>query len=122
MSLLATLDWGIVAVYFVLVFGVAIWVLIEAGRRLTGDVEVESGWMLAVAFAGLLANLVAFWLLRPGASESVNVEGAYLEVLGDLLATDVGRRENRVEPHPHESHRLFAPRAHSHLALPFGVR
>jgi len=70
-----------------LLFGVAIWVLIEAGRRLTGDVEVESGWMLAVAFVGLLANLVAFWLLRPGAAESVNVEGAYLEVVADTLGS-----------------------------------
>jgi cobalt-zinc-cadmium efflux system protein len=43
--------------------------------------------MLVVALAGLVANLVAFGLLRSGARESLNVRGAYLEVLGDLLGS-----------------------------------
>ena len=37
--------------------------------------------------AGLLANLVAFALLRSGSTESLNVRGAYLEVVGDLLGS-----------------------------------
>jgi cobalt-zinc-cadmium efflux system protein len=38
---------------------------------------------------GLLANLVAFALLRSGAKESINVEGAYLEVLADTVGSVV---------------------------------
>ena len=40
-----------------------------------------------VAALGLLANLVAFWLLREGSKESINVEGAYLEVLADTVGS-----------------------------------
>jgi len=68
-------------------FGVAIWVLIEAARRLTGDPEVLGLPMLVVAVLGLMANLVAFWLLRDGSKESLNVEGAYLEVLADTVGS-----------------------------------
>jgi cobalt-zinc-cadmium efflux system protein len=45
------------------------------------------GPMLVVAILGLVANLAAFVLLRPGAGESLNVEGAYLEVLADLFGS-----------------------------------
>ena len=43
--------------------------------------------MLVVAVLGLAANLVAFALLRSGAKESLNVEGAYLEVLADTVGS-----------------------------------
>jgi cobalt-zinc-cadmium efflux system protein len=71
----------------VLLFGVASFVLVEAVRRLGDPPEVRAGPMLAVAAAGFAANLVAFGLLRTGARESLNVRGAYLEVLGDLLSS-----------------------------------
>ncbi|GGM66018.1 cation efflux system protein [Micromonospora sonchi] len=71
----------------VLLFGVAIYVLVEAVRRLDEPPQVMAGPMLAVAVAGLIANVVAFLLLRSGAQESLNVRGAYLEVLGDLVAS-----------------------------------
>lgn len=71
----------------VLLFGVAIYVLVEALRRFGAPPDVPAGPMLVVAIAGLVANLVAFWLLRSGARESINVRGAYLEVLGDLLGS-----------------------------------
>ncbi|HET6214079.1 MAG TPA: cation diffusion facilitator family transporter [Micromonosporaceae bacterium] len=71
----------------VLLFGVALYVLVEAVRRLAEPREVLAGPMLVVAAAGLAANLVAFALLRSGARESLNVRGAYLEVLGDLLGS-----------------------------------
>jgi cobalt-zinc-cadmium efflux system protein len=70
-----------------LLFGVAIWVLIEAVRRLTDEPEVLGVPMLVVAVLGLLANLVAFALLREGSKESLNVEGAYLEVLADTVGS-----------------------------------
>ena len=70
-----------------LLFGVAIYVLVEAARRLTGDAEVLGIPMLVVATLGLVVNLIAFALLREGSKESLNVEGAYLEVLADTLGS-----------------------------------
>jgi cobalt-zinc-cadmium efflux system protein len=71
----------------VLLLGVAGYVLVEAIGRLDDGPEVDAGPVLVVAAAGLAANLVAFALLRPGAGESLNVEGAYLEVLADTVAS-----------------------------------
>ncbi len=70
-----------------LLFGVAIWVLVEAVRRLFDDPEVLGVPMLVVAALGLAANIVAFLLLREGAKESLNMEGAYLEVLADTIGS-----------------------------------
>lgn len=70
-----------------LLFGVAIYVLVEAVRRVTGRPEVLGVPMLVVAVLGLAVNLVAFALLREGSKESLNVEGAYLEVLADTLGS-----------------------------------
>lgn len=71
----------------VLLAGVALYVLIEAVRRFGAPEPVAAGPMLVVAAAGLIANIVAFGLLRAGAQESINVRGAYLEVLADLLGS-----------------------------------
>lgn len=71
----------------VLLIGVGIYVVIEAFRRLSDPVEVLSGPMLVVALIGLAANVVAFFLLRAGATESLNVRGAYLEVLSDMVGS-----------------------------------
>ncbi|HEX2373373.1 MAG TPA: cation diffusion facilitator family transporter [Actinomycetota bacterium] len=71
----------------VLLFGVAGFVLVEAWRRLTEPPEVASGLMLAVAAVGLVANAVSMWLLRGAQHHSLNLRGAYLEVLGDLLGS-----------------------------------
>ncbi len=73
----------------VLLFAVGFYVLWEAIDRLRHPESVHSGEMLVVAIAGALANVVCFLLLREGANESLNVRGAYLEVLADLL-TSVG--------------------------------
>ncbi len=71
----------------VLLFAVAVWILWEAIQRFSHPPEVLGAPMLIVASIGLLVNLVAFWLLRGGARESLNVEGAYLEVLADTLGS-----------------------------------
>jgi cobalt-zinc-cadmium efflux system protein len=70
-----------------LLFGVAIYVLVEAIGRFDDPPEVRSGLLLVVAGLGLAANLVAFALLRKGAQESLNLEGAYLEVLSDTVGS-----------------------------------
>jgi cobalt-zinc-cadmium efflux system protein len=71
----------------VLLFAVAVYVVVEAARRWGDPPEVLVGPMLVVAVLGLVANLAAFGLLRAGAKESLNVEGAYLEVLSDLVGS-----------------------------------
>lgn len=71
----------------ILLSGVAVYVLVEAVRRFGDPPEVVVGPMLVVAVLGLLANVAAFALLRAGAQESINLQGAYLEVLGDLLGS-----------------------------------
>jgi cobalt-zinc-cadmium efflux system protein len=70
-----------------LLFGVAVWVVVEAIGRFSDAPEVMGPEMLTVAILGLAANLVAFALLREGAKESLNVEGAYLEVLADTVGS-----------------------------------
>jgi len=65
----------------------SIYILYEAYLRLAVPPEILSGPMLAVAVAGLLVNLASMRLLAGGASESLNVKGAYYEVLGDMLGS-----------------------------------
>lgn len=68
---------------------VAISVGYQAISRLIepGDLEIKSLPMLLVAGLGLVANIVAALILRPRAESSINMRGAYLEVLGDLLGS-----------------------------------
>jgi cobalt-zinc-cadmium efflux system protein len=71
----------------VLLAAVAGYVVYEAIGRFGDAPEIDDTTMLVVAVLGLAANLVAFALLRRGASESLNVEGAYLEVLSDTIGS-----------------------------------
>ena len=70
-----------------LMLGVAVYICIEALGRIGAEPEVASGPMLVVGALGLLINLISIVLLRAGASESLNVKGAYLEVLADTLGS-----------------------------------
>jgi cobalt-zinc-cadmium efflux system protein len=70
-----------------LLVGVAVWVLIKAVDRLREPVEIEAGLMLVVAAVGVLANLAGLLVLRPAQAKSLNMRGAYLEVLGDLIGS-----------------------------------
>jgi cobalt-zinc-cadmium efflux system protein len=71
----------------VLLFAVAGYVLFEAVRRIGGAPDVASTPVLVVGVLGLAVNVVAFFLLRAGAKESLNLEGAYLEVMADALGS-----------------------------------
>ncbi|MGO4785377.1 cation diffusion facilitator family transporter [Cryobacterium sp. W22_MBD10_FK3] len=68
---------------------VAGFVVVGAIGRLTAGApaEVLAAPMLVVAVVGLLANIVGILLLRPAAAGSINMRGAYLEVLGDALGS-----------------------------------
>lgn len=71
----------------VLLFAVAGWVLYEAVGRLSAPPEVPGLPVTIVAVVGLVMNVLAFLLLRGGAKESLNVRGAYLEVMADMLGS-----------------------------------
>ncbi|WP_148575350.1 cation diffusion facilitator family transporter [Nocardioides caldifontis] len=70
-----------------LMLGAATYVVIEAIGRLGEDVMVETGPMLVVGALGLVVNVIAMLLLRGGAAESLNVKGAYLEVVADTAGS-----------------------------------
>ena len=70
-----------------LLVGVAVWVAIQAVDRLRQPAEVDTGLMLAIAVVGVLANAAGLVLLHRGQADSLNVRGAYLEVLADLFGS-----------------------------------
>jgi cation diffusion facilitator family transporter len=70
-----------------LLLGVAAYVLVAAIRRVGHPPDIDSGLMLVIAAVGLVVNLVALGILHRGRDESLNVRGAYLEVLADAFGS-----------------------------------
>lgn len=68
-------------------FGVSFYILYEAYRRFQEPPEVNSLPMMIVAVIGLAVNLVGIYNLRRGSKESLNVQGAFLEVVSDTLGS-----------------------------------
>jgi cobalt-zinc-cadmium efflux system protein len=73
----------------VVLLGISIYVLFEAYQRFQNPPEVQSKSMLIVAGIGLLVNIVGMMILRKDSEGSLNMKGAYFEVLSDML-TSVG--------------------------------
>lgn len=67
--------------------GVSVYIVIEAIGRIGSSTEVGSTAMFVVGGIGLVINVVSLLLLRGGASESLNVKGAYLEVVADTVGS-----------------------------------
>jgi cobalt-zinc-cadmium efflux system protein len=80
-EILAALANGVA---LVLISGAIAW---EAYERFRFPQEIRSGLMGAVAGGGLLVNIVGAWILHGGRRKSLNVQAAYLHVLGDLLGS-----------------------------------
>ena len=70
-----------------LLLGVAAFVLVEAVRRVGESLDLNPVGLLLAGALGLIANVCAFLVLREGAAESVNVRGAHLEVMADMLGS-----------------------------------
>ena len=72
-----------------ILLGVVIVVAVEAVQRLleASAADVDATPMLVVAIIGALANIAALLVLRGGTEHSINMRGAYLEVLGDLAGS-----------------------------------
>jgi cobalt-zinc-cadmium efflux system protein len=68
-------------------FVIAGWIVYEAAERLMGTPHVSGGIMVVVASVGLLVNVVCFFLLQGADRENLNVRGAAIHVLGDLLGS-----------------------------------
>ena len=71
----------------VALIAIAVWIVIEAARRLITPIDVHAVPMLSIAVLGLLVNIAAFWVLHSGDRENLNIRGAALHVLGDLLGS-----------------------------------
>lgn len=71
----------------VVLIGISIWVLFEAYERFLHPRPVATGLMLVVAFLGLVVNAASIWILRSAAGESLNLKGAYFEVLSDAISS-----------------------------------
>ncbi|MFI1864101.1 cation diffusion facilitator family transporter [Streptomyces jumonjinensis] len=63
------------------------YVLYEAVQRFVTPTETKGGLTIAFALVGLLANVISLSLLMRGQKDSLNVRGAYLEVLNDALGS-----------------------------------
>ena len=65
------------------------WISLEAYHRLVGaeDIHIEGGLMLTIGVLGLIVNIIAAWILHGGSEHSLNVEGAFWHVMGDLLGS-----------------------------------
>jgi cobalt-zinc-cadmium efflux system protein len=63
------------------------WLVLETVDRLHNPHAINGQMMLIVAILGLLCNLGVLWLLRGGEEHNVNVRGASLHVMGDLLGS-----------------------------------
>ena len=68
-------------------FLVAVWILWEAAQRIMTPTDVLAGPMFYVAVGGLVVNLLVLWILRGADQHNLNIRGATLHVLGDLLGS-----------------------------------
>ncbi len=71
----------------VLLLSLSVFILIEAYDRWMNPTTIDAPIMLLAAIYGLVANSIGVWLLRRGATRSLAVKGAYLEVLSDALGS-----------------------------------
>ncbi len=67
--------------------GLSIWIVVEAIHRFISPVGVLGGPMLIVAALGLVVNIIAFFVLQGGSKDNINMRGALLHVMGDLLGS-----------------------------------
>ncbi|MBO0661464.1 cation diffusion facilitator family transporter [Jiella flava] len=64
-----------------------VWIAYEAVMRIITPDDVLAGPMFAIAVLGFFVNVGVFFMLRQGDAEHVNIKGAMLHVLGDLLGS-----------------------------------
>lgn len=70
----------------VFLIGLVAWIVVEAADRIISPVAVDAPLMLGIAVLGLIVNLAVYAILHSGA-RNINMEGALLHVMGDLLGS-----------------------------------
>jgi cobalt-zinc-cadmium efflux system protein len=73
----------------IILLGISAYVLYEAYQRFLHPPEVQTTGMLIVAGIGLVVNIAGMFMLKAGSKESLNMKGAYFEVLSDMV-TSIG--------------------------------
>lgn len=68
-------------------FLISIWILYEAWQRFYSSPEILAGPMSIIAVIGLLVNILVLWIMTRGETENINIKGAILHVMGDLLGS-----------------------------------
>jgi cobalt-zinc-cadmium efflux system protein len=71
----------------IILFAAAVWIFVEAARRLATPADVDGGGMVAVALAGLVVNVGSAWLLGRVRGRSLNMRGAFLHLSTDALSS-----------------------------------
>ena len=71
----------------VALFAVAAWIVVEAIHRISQPIQVLGGIMFWIAAAGLLVNVLSFYILSGGDKANLNIRAAALHVAGDLLGS-----------------------------------
>lgn len=71
----------------VTLFGISVWIIYEAWVRINTPSPILAGPMMLVAVVGLLINMLVLWIMTRGETDHVNVKGAILHVMGDLLGS-----------------------------------
>lgn len=67
--------------------GIVVWIAVEAVLRLTEPIVVLAGPMLAIAVLGLVVNIASYTILAGSGSGNLNLRGAAVHVMGDLLGS-----------------------------------
>lgn len=73
----------------IVLIGISLYILYEAYQRFLNPPQIQSKGMLLIAAVGLIINIIGIYILRAGSKESLNMKGAYFEVLSDML-TSIG--------------------------------
>ncbi len=73
----------------VVLVGISFYILYEAYLRFLDPPKVATGAMSGVAAVGLIINLIGIYILKKDSTQSLNMKGAYFEVMSDML-TSVG--------------------------------
>ncbi|WP_080795254.1 cation diffusion facilitator family transporter [Corynebacterium pacaense] len=71
----------------IVVGALSVWIVVEAFMRLGSDVEIETGLMLVVAVIGLVANAISAYILVRNQDGNINMRGALLHVISDMLGS-----------------------------------
>ena len=71
----------------VALLGICFYILFEAWQRFRNPPEVASGAMLLIGAAGLIVNIAGMFVLRTGSAASLNLRGAYLELMSDTISS-----------------------------------